>query len=154
MRDVVLIQKIVELMSVTRTALSKHTQSGKFAIATQAPSSHDQRVHDRFADPWHLRQHAPEFSRGHVQNLGLVRCHARSRERRCPLQHRHVADEITRVPNREFLFDVVPPLEDLYFAAQDNRQANVSLSRLVHYLVTLHDTALSERFKQRELVIV
>jgi hypothetical protein len=38
---------------------------------------------------------------------------SRSRERRRPLQHRHIADEIALVRNREFLFDVVPSLEDL-----------------------------------------
>ena len=54
-------------------------------------------------------QDAPEFIRGHIKNLGLVGGHSRCRERRRPLQHRHVSDEIALVRDGEFLFDVVPP---------------------------------------------
>src|SRR5215472_12083035 len=97
MWDVVLVQKIVELMSVTRAARSNHTQTGKLPIATNPTTSHDQRVHDWFANPWQLGQHAPEFVRRHIKDLGLVRCYARSCERRCALQHRNVADEIPLV---------------------------------------------------------
>ena len=147
MWDVVLIQKIVELMGIPRAARSEHTQSCKLAIATQPPSSHDQRVHDWFADPWQFGQCPSEFIRGHVQNLGFIRCHSRSRERRCPLQHCHVADEIALVRNREFLLDVIPPLDYLDFATQNNSQPNVPLASFVHHLATLHDTTMSEWFK-------
>jgi hypothetical protein len=95
-----------------------------------------------------------EFVRGHVKNLGLVRRNSRSREGRCALQHRNVADEIPLVPNCEFHFDVVPPLEDLYFALQNDSQANIALSGFVHDVPALCDTALPERFKQRKLMIV
>src|SRR5262249_4827526 len=95
-----------------------------------------------------------EFSRRHVQDLGLVRCHSRCRERRRPLQHRHVADETALVRDREFLFYVVPPLDDLYFATQDNSQTDVALPGFVYHLATLHDATLSEWLKQRKLMIV
>src|SRR5262249_20318425 len=107
-----------------------------------------------FANPRHLRQHASEFSRRHVQNLGVVRCYSGSRERRCTLQHRHVSNEIALVRDCEFLFGVVPSLEDLYFAAQNNSKTDVALAGFVHYISALHSPTLSERFKQRKLMIV
>ena len=70
------------------------------------------------------------------------------------MQHRHITDEIALVRNREFLFDVVPPLEDLYFAAQHNSQPDVPLPGFVHYFSLLRDTAFSKWFKQRKLMIV
>jgi hypothetical protein len=63
------------------------------------------------------------------------------------LQHRDVADEIALVRNGEFLFDVVPPLNDLYFAAQNNSQADVPLPGLVHHVPALYDTGLSQWLK-------
>src|SRR5262245_10261428 len=146
MQDVVLIQKIVELMSIAGTARSEHTQSGKLVIATEPTSSHDQRVHDWFANPWQLCEHAPELSRRDMKNLGLVRCYARGRERRCALQHCHVADEIALVCDSEFHFDIIPALEDLYFAAQNNSQTDVALAGFVHDVPTLCGTAFSQRF--------
>jgi hypothetical protein len=70
------------------------------------------------------------------------------------LQHRHVADEITLVRNREFLFDVVPSLEDLYFATQNNSQANVPLPGFVDHVPAFHSPPLSEWLKQRKLMVV
>jgi hypothetical protein len=70
------------------------------------------------------------------------------------LQHRHVADEIALVRDRKFLLDVIPPLEDLYFATQNNGQPNVPLASFVHHLATRDGAALSEWFKQRKLMIV
>jgi hypothetical protein len=58
------------------------------------------------------------------------------------------------VRNRELLFDVIAPLEDLYFAAQNNCKANIALSGFIHDLLPLHEPTFSERFKQRKLVIV
>jgi hypothetical protein len=70
------------------------------------------------------------------------------------LQHRHVADEIALVRNCEFLFDVVPPLEHLDFAMQNNSQTNIALPGFVHDIIPLHHPTLSEWFKQRKLMIV
>src|SRR5215471_12018276 len=154
MQDVVLVQKIVELMSVTPVARSEHTQTGKLVIAKQSPPSHDQRVHNWFANPWYFGQDPPEFVRWHVQDLRLVRRHSRSRQRGCALQHSHVADEIALVRDCEFQFDVVPSLEDLYFAAQNNSQTDIPLPGLVHHVPALGDTALSQLFEQRKLMIV
>src|SRR5437667_5560280 len=154
MRDVVFVQEIVELMSITRAARSEHTQPCKLAIATQPASSHDQRVHDWLADPGQLGQGAPELSRWHVKDFGLVRCYPRCRERRRTLQHRDVADEIALVRDRQFLFDVVALLDHLYFAAQYNRQTEVPLTGFVDHISPLHDTALCQWLKQRKLVVV
>src|SRR6476659_10535958 len=153
MRDVVFIQKIIDLMTVPRTARSEHTQSCKFAVPADSASPHDQRVHDWLANPWHAGQHAPEFSGRHVEDLAVVRCHSCGGERRCALQHRHIADEIALVRNGEFLFDVVPSLEDLYFATQNNSQPDVPLPRLIHHVSALDDLTSSEWFEQRKLMI-
>jgi hypothetical protein len=143
MRDVVLIQKIVELTSVTCAARSQYTQSSKFAVPRDSTPPHDQGVHDWFADPWYLSQHAPQFSRRQMKDLSFVRCDPRRRERRCALQHCDVANEIALVPDCEFLFDAIPLLDDLYFAAQDNRQTDVPLPGFEEHLTALDDTALS-----------
>jgi hypothetical protein len=70
------------------------------------------------------------------------------------LQHRYVADEIPLVGNSEFVFNIVLPLKYLNFAAQNNSQADVPLPGLVHHVPALRDTALSQWFKQRKLMIV
>src|SRR6266567_559851 len=141
-------------MSLTRATRSEHAQSRKLAIPANSPAPHNECVHDWFAYSWHPSQYAPEFSRRNVQNLGLIRCHSGSRERRCPLQHRDIANEIAVVRNGELLFGPVALLEDLYFAAQYNSQTNIALSHFVHHLIALRDTTLAEWFKQRKLMIV
>jgi hypothetical protein len=70
------------------------------------------------------------------------------------LQHRDVADEIALVCNSKFLFNIVPPLEYVYFTAQNNCQPNVPLPGLVHDISALHHTAFSKWFKQRKLMVV
>src|SRR5207253_874186 len=154
MRDVVLVEKIVELMSLSRAPRGEHTQSCKLAIATQSPSSHDQRVHDWFANPWHLGKRVPEFISGHRRDLGFVRCSARRRDRRPPFQRRLVAEKVALVRNRELLLHVIPPLEDLYFATQNNGKADVPLPGFIHDFAPACDTPLSKWFKQRQLMIV
>ena len=62
--------------------------------------------------------------------------------------------EIAFVCDCELLFDVVPPLKDLYFAPQNNSQPDVPLPGFVHNLAALHDTTLPKWFKQRKLMII
>ena len=63
MRDAVLVEKIIELMSIARVAASQNTHSGKFPIASYSPPSHDQRIDDCLADGGNFRQRSPEFER-------------------------------------------------------------------------------------------
>jgi hypothetical protein len=70
------------------------------------------------------------------------------------LQHCHVSDEFALVRDGEFLFDVIPSLKDLQFAAQNDSQADVPLPGFVDNVPAFGDTALAEWLKQRKLVIV
>src|SRR5256886_11823837 len=49
MRDAILVEKIIELMSIARVAACQNTHARKFAIATKPAPSHDQRIDDRLA---------------------------------------------------------------------------------------------------------
>src|SRR6476620_12676622 len=95
MRDAILIEEIIELMSVARIAAGQNTHARKFAIATKPPPPHDQRIDDRLADGGNFRQRAPKFGRRNEKDLGLIRCDSGRTEDRCALEHRYVAHEIT-----------------------------------------------------------
>jgi hypothetical protein len=70
------------------------------------------------------------------------------------LQHRHVANETALVRGCEKLLGAVTLFEYLDFAAQNNRQANVSLPGFVNDVTALHKRLLSQGPKQRQLMIV
>src|SRR2546425_11723009 len=63
MRDAILVEKIIELMSIARVAAGQNTHARKFAIATKPPSSHDQRIDDRLAYGGAFRRPAPGIDR-------------------------------------------------------------------------------------------
>src|SRR5438128_12206950 len=94
MRDAILIEEVMELMSVARIAARQNTHSREFAIAAKPSPSHDQRIDDCLAYRWNFRQRAPEFGRRNVQYFSLVRCDSARTEDRCALKHRYVAHEI------------------------------------------------------------
>ena len=56
MRDAILIEEIIELMSIARIAAGQNTHSREFAIAAEPSPSHDQGIDDCLA-------HAREFPR-------------------------------------------------------------------------------------------
>src|SRR2546430_7476730 len=120
MGDVVLVQKIVELMSVTRAAHSQHTQSCKLAIPADSAAPHDQRIDDRLAYGRNFRQRAPKFGRRNEEDLGLVRRDSRRTEDRRALEHRYVAHEITLACDSQVVFGAVARLVRFEFATQNN----------------------------------
>jgi hypothetical protein len=71
MRDAILIEEIIELMSISRVATGQNTHSGEFAIAAQPSSPHDQGIDDCLAHRRNFRQGTPEFGCRNVKNLGL-----------------------------------------------------------------------------------
>ena len=113
MRDAILVEKIIELMSIARVAAGQNTHARKFAIATKPASSHDQRIDDRLAHGGNFRQRAPKFGRRNVKYLGLVRCDSGRTEDRCALEHRYVAHEITLARGSEVIFGAIARLEAL-----------------------------------------
>src|SRR5438270_12409065 len=74
MRDAILIEEIIELMSISRVATCQNTHSREFAIATESSSTHDQGIDDCLAHRRNFRQRTPEFGCRNVEDLGLFRC--------------------------------------------------------------------------------
>src|SRR5690242_4368464 len=141
-------------MSVTCAARSKHTQSGKLAIPADSAAPHNERIHDCLAHGRNFRQCAPKFGRRNVEYLGLIRCDPGRTEDRRALEHRYVAHEITLARVSQVNFGSVARLERFEFAAQNNCYSDITLPGLEDEIATLHDTTLSEGFKQRKLMIV
>src|SRR2546430_9639529 len=85
MRDAILVQKIIELMSIARVAAGQNTHARKFAIATKPASSHDQRIDDRLAYGGKLPHPAPKFGPRQKEELGLLPLYSgRTEDRRAP----------------------------------------------------------------------
>src|SRR6266513_5972130 len=120
MRDAILVEKIIELMSIARVAAGQNTHAREFAIATKPPPPHDQRIDDRLAHGRNFRQRAPKFGRRNEEDLGLFRRDPRRTEDRCALEHRYVAYEITLARVSQVVFGSVARLERFEFAAQNN----------------------------------
>src|SRR5437762_8283533 len=95
MRNAILVEKVIELMSIARVAAGQNTHASKFAIATKPASSHDQRIDDRLAYGGNFCQRAPKCGRRNKKYLGLIRCDSGRTEDRRALEHRYVAHEIT-----------------------------------------------------------
>src|SRR6266700_7434055 len=94
-RNAILVEEIIELMSIARVAAGQNTHARKFAIAAKPAPSHDQRIDDCLAHGGNLRQRAPKFGRRNEEDLGLFRRDSGRTEDRCALEHRYVAHEIT-----------------------------------------------------------
>src|SRR5436305_9941706 len=120
MRDAILVEKIIELMSIARVAACQNTHARKFAIATKPAPSHDQRIDDRLAYGRNFRQRAPKCGRGNVKYLGLIGFDSGGTEYRCALEHRYVAQEITLARVSQIIFSAVAGLERFEFTAQNN----------------------------------
>src|SRR5512132_236203 len=120
MWNAILVEKIVELMSIARVAAGQNTHSREFAIATKPASSHDQRIDDRLAYGGNFRQRAPKFGRRNEEDLGLVRRDSRRTEDRRALEHRYVAHKITLACDSEVVFGAVARLVRFEFATQNN----------------------------------
>src|SRR5438034_7942733 len=120
MRDAILVEKIIELMSIARIAAGQNTHARELAIAAKPPPSHDQRIDDRLAHGRNFRQRAPKFSRRNVKYLGLVRCDSGRTEDRCALEHRYIAHEIALARGSEVIFRAIARLEGFDLAAQNN----------------------------------
>jgi nitrate/nitrite-specific signal transduction histidine kinase len=63
MRDVILVEKIVELMSLARATQRDDAQPGKLAVAPEPPPAHDQSAHDRLAQTGQLSERTPQLDR-------------------------------------------------------------------------------------------
>ena len=122
-RDMVFVEKIVELVAVSRTVLRENAQPGKLAVALQPLPTHDERAHDRLADAGQFRERLAKPVCGHFQNFALIRFASRIGQRRGAHEHRNVPDETARACSREDLLLPVARLEDFQLAAQDHRQA-------------------------------
>src|SRR6266550_3564827 len=120
MRDAILVEKIIELMSIARVAAGQNTHASKFAIATKPASSHDQCIDDRLAYGGNFCQRAPKCGRRNKKYLGLIRCDSGRTEDRRALEHRYVAHEITLARGSQVIFGSVARLERFEFAAQNN----------------------------------
>src|SRR5215471_14907999 len=86
MRDVILVEEIVDVMSFAIVAARQHAKAGKYAVAIQPPAAHDQRIDDCLAHGGNFRQGAPECGGGNVKYFGLFRFHSGGTQDRCALE--------------------------------------------------------------------
>ena len=154
MRDMIFVEKIVELVAVSRTILRENAQPGKLAVALQPLPTHDERAHDRLADARQLGQRLAKPICGHFQIFALIRFASRAGQRRGAREHRNVPDETARACSREDLLLPVARLKDFQLAAQDRRQPEITLARFVYQFAAPHDAARAERFEHGELPII
>ena len=121
MWDVILVEKIVELMALARVAQRNDAQPGELAVATEPPPAHDESVHNRLAHTGELGERAADFDRRNFQNFRLFRLHARTGQRGRALEHCDVADEIALSRCGENLFRAFACFKNFDFATQNNR---------------------------------
>src|SRR5207244_9853237 len=123
MRDAILVEKIIELMSIARIATGQDTHPREFAIAAKSTPSHDQRIDDRLAHAGNFRQRAAKFCGWNMEYFGLIRCDSARTEDRCALEDRYVAHEIAFTLGSEVIFCTSARCVRLEFAVQHNRQS-------------------------------
>src|SRR5205814_9918295 len=120
----------------------------------QPTAKKEERGEKRATDEPPLRKGAAEFRRRHLQYLGFLRLHARTRESRGSLQHRHIADEIARLRDGENLFFAFSRFEDFDFAAKNDRQSEVTLAGFVNQLAFFYRPASAQSLELLQLAIV
>src|SRR2546430_4433866 len=111
MRDAILVEKIIELMSIARVAACQNTHARKFAIATKPAPSHDQRIDDRLAHGGNLPQPAPQLRPREEGEPRLLRPDSRRNEEPRALGARNGAHEITLPPGRQGILRAGRPLD-------------------------------------------
>ena len=153
MRDVVLVEKVIELPALARLDLGQNPQTGELLVALQPHPPHDERVHDRLADLRHFGQGASQFRRGDLQHLGFFGFHPGARQRRSPLQHGNVAEKIARTCGRENLFRAVAGFESFELALQHNGERKFALTGFENVIAALEFPAGAQRFEQRQLFV-
>ena len=80
MRNVILVEEIVDLMSVAIVRRGQDTEAGELAVTIQSPPPHNERVDDRRADRRYFGQGAPKLRGRDVENFRLVGSDARAGE--------------------------------------------------------------------------
>src|SRR5437867_4899362 len=85
MRDMILVEKIMELMSLPRTTQRDDAQPSELAVAPKSPPAHDNCADNRLAQTRQFGERAPDFDRRNFQNFGLFRLHTRSGQHGGPL---------------------------------------------------------------------
>src|SRR4051794_9828067 len=107
MWNAILVEKIIELMSITFIAASQDTHSGEYTIAAKPSSSHNQCIDDGFAHRGNFREGVSKFGRRDVEDFGFFRCNSARTEDRRALQHRYVPDEIALMRRGEVIFGTI-----------------------------------------------
>src|SRR5260221_14496921 len=105
MGNVILVEKIVELVAVSQTILCKNAQPGKLAVALQPLPAHDKRAHDRLAEAGQLHERLANSICRPLQNFALIRLSSRFRHDPRTHEHCNFTDETTSGQSpQDFLF--------------------------------------------------
>src|ERR1051326_3670475 len=96
MRDMILIEKIVELTSLARAIQRENSQSAKFTVPLEALPAHNERLNHRLTDFRQSRERLPNPPRWHLQDFALFGLPSRACQRRRSHQHGDVANKISR----------------------------------------------------------
>src|SRR5207244_12329401 len=95
MRDAILVEKIIELMSIARIATGQDTHPREFAIAAKSTPSHHQRIDDRLANARNFRQRPAKFPGWNMEYFGLNRRECSRTDDLYASEHRYVPHENT-----------------------------------------------------------
>ena len=71
MRDMIFVEKIIELMAFACAAGRKNAQPGKFRIASQSAATHNECIDNGRADTGQFGERAPKFIGRNVKYLTL-----------------------------------------------------------------------------------
>ncbi len=153
-RNVILVEEIVELAAFARAVLRDDAQPRKLLVPLQSAPPHDESAHDHFA---HTRQFCERLSQpcgGHFQNLAFIRFASRACQCRCAGEHPHLADKIALVGRSEDLLLLVARLEYFHLAVQNDDEGDIALSCFEDQFASWHFPARAERLQHCELPIV
>src|SRR5436190_15133989 len=87
MRDVILVEEIIELTALARAILGDYAEAGKVLVPLQPSAPHDECLDDRLTDARQFSKRLSETIRGHFQDFAFVGFAARAAQRRCSREH-------------------------------------------------------------------
>ena len=155
MREVIFVEKIVELPAFARAILRDDAQTGKLLVSLQPAPPHDESADNQFAHTRQFRERPSQPFGGHLQNLAFSRFASRACQCCCAHEHSHIAAKIAFDGGCEDLFLlVVACFEYFHLAAQDNDQRQIPLAGFEDQFAAPHDAAGAERLQHSELPVI
>src|SRR5207248_5208117 len=154
MRDVIFVEKIVQLSAFARAILRDDSKTGKLLVPLQSASPHDESAHNQFAHTGQLRERLSQSFGGHLQNLAFSGFTSRACQCRRAHEHSHVAAKSALAGCCENLLVVVTRLKYFQLAAQTNGQRTIAVTGFVVQFAVPNDASSAKRLKHGELPVI